>query len=288
LKTFLNPKGEMTVISKNSALVLFIMTVACAFASLSVAYASDSFTVVSWNVGHHARGVKRYPAIPPGRDGEFRAKCLKFIGGARIAGLSEYSHMFSTNSTATTAETLFSGYALKLEGTDMFPQCNSIFVMDGKLLETRERRYPKRKRAKYYKFARVELDGHEVCIIVTHLDFDTGPDDPLREARADQMRTIIADMAKEKYVIVCGDFNISPRSGDTKDHAAEYDVFADAGYTLAHRGGLVTWPAHKGSNRECGLDNIMVKGFEMSDVRTESYPTFSDHRLLSCRLKFKD
>jgi endonuclease/exonuclease/phosphatase family metal-dependent hydrolase len=177
-------------------------------------------------------------------------------------------------------------YDVKLEGTRRFPQGNSLFLKRCRLLETKEREYPKRKRAKYYKFARVEMDGREVCVIETHLDFDTGPDDPLREARADQMRTIIADMANEKHVIICGDFNISSRPEDAKDHAAEYDVFAKAGYAMANHGQLMTWPSYRNPKREQPLDNIIVKGFEISDVEVKSSERLSDHKMLSCNLRF--
>jgi endonuclease/exonuclease/phosphatase family metal-dependent hydrolase len=214
-------------------------------------------------------GIGRRPTIPPGKDDEYLKGYRDFIGDARVVGLCEYSAEFSTNQTLRTVDALFDGYDVKLEGTDMFPQSNSIFAKECQLIETKERQYPKKKRAKYYKFARLRMDGREVCVIETHLDFDTGPDDPLREARADQMRTLIADMEKEKYVIICGDFNISSRPEDTPDHAVEYDVFANAGYTLANRGQLITWPSWNDPKRECALDNIIVKGFKMSDVEVK-------------------
>jgi len=130
-----------------------------------------------------------------------------------------------------------------------------------------------------------------VCVVETHLDWDLGEKDtlPRREYRADQMRTIIADMAKEKYVIIGGDFNIkNNHPGDTKDHATEFDVFAEAGYTLANRGQLITWPSWHNPKRECPIDNIMVKGFEMSDVQVRGHNKLSDHKMISCRLKFKE
>jgi len=255
----------------------------------SAAVANDGwFTVVSWNVGHHAMGIGRRPTIPPGKDDEYLKGYRDFIADARVVGLCEYSAEFSTNQTLRTVDALFGGYDVKLEGSDMFPQSNSIFAKGCQLVETEERQYTKRKRAKYYKFARLCMDGREVCVIETHLDFDTGPDDPLREARADQMRTLIADMEKEKYVIICGDFNISKRPEDTPSHAVEYDVFANAGYTLANRGQLMTWPSYKRPKRLQPIDNIIVKGFEMRNVQVKSSDKLSDHKMLSCELRFKD
>ena len=272
-----------------AAIALAATLAAAGGRSPSTAVAADDgwFTVVSWNVGHHAMGIGRRPTIPPGQDDEYLKGYRSFIGGARVVGLCEYSAEFSTNQTLRTVDALFDGYDVKLEGTDMFPQSNSIFAKGCRLIETEERQYPKKKRAKYYKFARVAMDGREVCVIETHLDFDIGPEDPLREARVDQMRTLIADMAKEKYVIICGDFNISTRPEDTPSHAVEYDVFAKAGYTLANRGQLMTWPSYKKPNRLQPLDNIIVKGFEMRNVQVKSSDKLSDHKMISCQLRFR-
>ena len=253
---------------------------------IEIVQSASPFRVVAWNVGHHARGIGARPTIPPGMDEAYRREYREFIGDARVVGICEYSEEFSTNSPVRTVDALVSDYDVKLEGTRRFPQGNSLFFKNCRLIETKEREYPKRKRAKYYKFARVEMDGREVCVIETHLDFDTGPDDPLREARADQMRTIIADMANEKHVIICGDFNISSRPEDTKDHAAEYDVFAKAGYAMANHGQLMTWPSYRNPKREQPLDNIIVKGFEISDVQVKSSERLSDHKMLSCNLSF--
>ena len=67
-----------------------------------------------------------------------------------------------------------------------------------------------------------------------------------------------------------------------------FDVFAEAGYTLANRGQLITWPSWHNPKRECPIDNILVKGFEMSDVQVRGHDKLSDHKMISCRLKFKE
>jgi len=258
---------------------------------VSAAWADDgSFRFVTWNIGHQSMGRRSRPTIPPGRDEEFLAMYKSFIGDARIVGICEYSAAFTTNKPMKTAEALFGDYDVKIEGSQRGAQCNSLFLKGCRLVERREREYPKRSQKVYYQLARVQIDGREVCVVETHLDWDLGEKDtlPRREWRADQMRTLIADMANERYVIIGGDFNIDRSSGDTVDHAAEYDVFAEAGYTLANRGQLYTWPADRASKREQPIDNIIVKGFEMSDVQVKGHDRLSDHRLLSCRLKFAD
>lgn len=249
-----------------------------------------SFRVISWNIGHHALGRSRQPTIPAGQDEAYLKMYRDFIGDARIAGICEYSSEFTTNQPMKTAEVLFGDYDVKVEGTQRGAQCNSLFLKGCELLEAREREYPNRSQKVYYQLARVLMDGREVCVVETHLDWDRGDDDelPRREWRADQMRTLIADMADEKYVIIGGDFNIGRSRDDAAGHAAEYDVFAEAGYTLANRGQLITWPAWRVPSLECPIDNIIVKGFVMTDVEVKGHDKLSDHKMLSCRLRFAD
>ena len=268
------------------------LLLAAAFAAGAAAKPEDgSFRVVSWNVGHHAMGLKAHPTIPPGQDQAYLNMYRTFIGDARIVGVCEYAAEFSTNQPLKTAEALYGGYDVKIEGTRRGAQCNSLFMKGCTLLEKKEREYPKRSQRVYYQLARVRMDGREVCVVQTHLDWDLGEKDtlPRRAYRADQMRTIIADLANEKYVIIGGDFNIrADHPGDTKEHATEFDVFAEAGYTLANRGQLITWPSWHVPKRECPIDNIIVKGFVMSDVEVRGHDKLSDHKMISCRLKFAD
>ena len=75
--------------------------------------------------------------------------------------------------------------------------------------------------------------------------------------------------------------------------AATYLAKADyqyivSGYPVANRGQLISWPSSHNPKRECPIDNIMVKGFEMSDVQVRGHNKLSDHKMISCRLKFKE
>ena len=269
---------------------VFVWIMASAMWPLMAEPGDGSFKVVSWNVGHHSMGLKDRPTIPYGQDEVYLDMYKSFIGGARVVGICEYSAEFTTNQPMKTVDVLFGGYDVKIEGTCRGAQCDSLFLKDCKLLERKEREYPKRSQKVYYQFARVLMDGREVCVIETHLDWDLGDKDklPRREYRADQMRTIINDMANEKYVIIGGDFNIKKHRGDTNEHASEFDVFVEAGYTLANRGQLITWPSWNNPKRECAIDNIIVKGFKMSDVEVKGHNKLSDHKMLSCRLTFAD
>ena len=61
------------------------------------------FTFVSWNVGHHAMGLKGRPTIPPGQDEAYLHMYKTFIGDARVVGICEYSAEFTTNQPMKTA-----------------------------------------------------------------------------------------------------------------------------------------------------------------------------------------
>lgn len=267
----------------------------CAAAAFSFQAAGEGndggwFTFASWNIGHQAMGRKCTPTIPPGEVDAYLRDYRDFLKplDARVIGICEYSGEFSTNGPMRTADALFADYGIKLEGTRRGAQCNSLFLKGCMLKESFEREYPKRSQRVYYRLARVEMDGREVCFVQTHLDWDLGKDDPRRAFREDQMRTIIADMEKEKYVVVAGDFNIARRKGDTPDHAIEYDVFAEAGYTVANRGKFITFPSWSQPSREQPIDNIIVKGFEVRDVAVKASDRLSDHKLIWCRLRFAD
>ena len=62
--------------------------------------------------------------------------------------------------------------------------------------------------------------------------------------------------------------------------------FCHAGI-IRFRGQLMTWPSYKKPKRLQPLDNIIVKGFEMRNVQVKSSDKLSDHKMLSCELKFK-
>ena len=71
-------------------------------------------------------------------------------------------------------------------------------------------------------------------------------------------------------MIVCGDWNTEI-----------YSLLKNAGYALANDGSLKTFPS-----KGYALDNIAVKGLEISDVRMIK-TDLSDHYPLVCRISLK-
>ena len=80
-------------------------------------------------------GLKSRPTIPPGQDEAYLHMYKTFIGDARIVGICEYSAEFTTNQPMKTAEVLYGGYDVKIEGTPRGAQCNSLFMKGCKLME---------------------------------------------------------------------------------------------------------------------------------------------------------
>ena len=122
-------------------------------------------------------------------------------------------------------------------------------------------------------------------------------------------RGIIQD---DEHVIVCGDFNTDKGSGATAESlgdyhegAAEYDPFLygfdedgvhyDGGYTAANHGVLGDIPTYAASGSRpdkttrpqvpyCYLDNVLTKGFRMSNVIVIDDGTLTDHCGIMCDL----
>ena len=267
---------------------LALSTVLCGF-SASASATSNSFVYASWNIGHFALGGAGASKIKPA-DGPARAEVYRaFLAevGADAIGVAEYSDAFTTDGAMRAPEAVFGKYPVFKVGPHNSYQWNSQFFREGKVVDSRTFDYPKRDQRVYYIATRVEMAGREIVFVATHLDWKS-PD-----KRADQLRILAETFAGEKYVVVSGDFNVCCVGGkvvESPSAADEFAVFAKAGYSLANDGSLVTWPAGKlgTSPRRCAIDNIMTKGFSISDVKVWDRGDLSDHALISARLTFAD
>jgi endonuclease/exonuclease/phosphatase family metal-dependent hydrolase len=135
---------------------------------------------------------------------------------------------------------------------------------------------------RYMLIATITMNGKDVKVVATHLDW--GGEGSGLEERAAQMAEMVSEFANDDYVILCADYNTST--------ASEYDVFVNAGYTMANHeylGAIVT------STKTAAIDNIIVKGFVIGDVKVfDKYnpdidqPPYgrelSDHSSLVCEL----
>ena len=143
---------------------------------------------------------------------------------------------------------------------------------------------------RYYQVINTNIGGVPTKLVVTHLDF--GATGQRATYRSEQIQKLITDFSNETHIIICGDFNVS--------NANEYDVFAKAGYTMAVHGifgdiktypssGTEVWSSNGTkkfyTNPVSSLDNIIVKGFIMDNVRLVDKKELSDHCGVICDLQ---
>lgn len=248
---------------------------------------NTSFTYASWNIGHFTLGGYSRPRLAPA---EGPAKVAAYNAlldevGADIIGVCEFSIDITTDGKTKSPEAIFGRYRQQQIGPWHHFDWNALFAHDLKILGTRVKEFPCSVNGptepKYYLATTVELAGRKVVIVSTHLDWKTILPEH-RDFRARQMQMLIDDFATEKYVIISGDFNVfkgdaAPRS----DAPEEYLKFVAAGYRLGNDGRFKTYPAGEAT---MALDNIIVKGFEISDFKVYDRPDLSDHALISARL----
>ena len=90
------------------------------------------------------------------------------------------------------------------------------------------------------------------------------------------MEELMAFAADKEYVIICGDYNV----GAGEDEAAriagpqEFDQWLEEGYKMANHGYLGDF--NTGHMTYSVLDNIIVKGFDISEIKIYDGDNASD------------
>ena len=241
--------------------------------------AAGTFTVATWNIGHLDMGVSANSRIPA-RDAEkWKADYHAFLDpiDARIVMVEEYNPDFDKERTIRARDAIFGGYRYKFEGHGREAHVNSLFLKDCVCVTNEIYAYSHRYQNTNFHFVRVDIDGLETLVVATHLE----PDWPTNHVamRAQQMRELLDAVGDAPRVIIAGDLNIGS--------AAELKPFADAGFEMANDGTLSTWPSWKPRPNN-GIDNVIVKGFSISNVRVLANARLSDHCLLACSLTPRD
>ena len=97
------------------------------------------------------------------------------------------------------------------------------------------------------------------------------------------MKKLIEDFKDEPYVVIAGDFRVGVRIPGKRCFPApeEYKVFEKAGYELANCFGTGTYPVDSPIQP---LDNVLLKGIGISEVRFLDADRLSDHLAISCLL----
>lgn len=241
----------------------------------------QSIIVATWNIGHFSKGEKDYSLISSSectkKIEEYRSFVYNSIN-ADVLCLNEYESEFCNDpisGTITAEDAIFDNYQIHRVFKKNRYICNVIFSNIG-LKNIRKKSYNFSKELKaqikridwyYYASAEILIGGEKVMLFCTHLIDGLGK---YLQGRQDQMDELIKACKQYKRIIICGDLN-------TRD----YSKFKKEGFSLANNGSIVTFPSKSSS-----LDNIMVKGLEISDVRVLK-TDLSDHYPLTCRISLK-
>ncbi len=239
------------------------------------------FTVASWNIGHFSLGKTKLSRIAPKEVEFFRQSYCNVLNkvNADILALVEYTPMLvsSTNKQeqVVARDAVLGNYHDAQIGPDSGFNRNAIFSNGFKVLDSKAVQFSVRVQRRYYQVSSMMIGGDVVKVVATHLDWDQ--EGKGAKCRSEQIKKLIEAFKDDKYVILCGDWNVSD--------SAEYDAFLEAGYDMANHGHMGDLPTFRAGNdpRTC-LDNIITKGFAINRVLVVNEPLLSDHCLIQADL----
>ena len=241
-----------------------------------------SFTVATWNVGHYAMGNARDSRIT---DSEYDAKSAEYRNyieglGADIVCMNEFSRQFTATHTAQ--EALFAKTpAVYFAGEQRGFSCNAIFS-DLPLHNFEVHEFECNKGATmaksssskptyyYYITADLHVGGETVVFVFTHLSFNDDNYDiyDTDSVAANQIDELIDAFADVEHVVMMGDWNAYRK--------VLFDPLDAAGYTLGNYYTTPTCIGSKTGGLEWPVDDIVVKGMELTDFRAVE-TGLSDH-----------
>ena len=243
----------------------------------------NSVRIATWNIGHFAMGEKANSTIEDGRVAMKSADFLDYINnavGADIMFLNEYSQKFTKNNYYA-KNTIFTSYNTVYEGPQINYSCNAVYSKVS-ISQPQKHEFECNKTAPYispyveaedYYFVTTDLviNGKTVKLVSVHLAFD---DYGSTNVVINQLNELIAYCAQYEHVVLMGDWNVGSFS--------EFDVFTEAGYTLANTDKKM--PTYKSGS---SLDNIIYKGVTVTDF-TLAGTNLSDHYALYCTITVED
>ena len=245
--------------------------------------ADASFRFATWNIGHFSWGRSSEPTVTSAeaarQGGEYR-RFLRTMD-ADVLGVCEFSDNFTCDGTERADEFVFSAYPRSAKGPKRAYQHDAVFYRRFRVLDRRQKFYPRHLQDTYYQAVKLDVFGRGVWFVETHLDWKVWERGHEGD-RIDQMRTLIADFASEPFVVIGGDFNVTAMGPDGKRRftVEQYGLFANAGYRMANDGTVAT------AKRGAPLDNIFVRGLKMREVAFHKAGDLSDHDAVSCTLSF--
>lgn len=239
-------------------------------------FQAPTFTISTWNLGHFSLGAKPYSVVKGESFGTKACDFKKVLAdslGADIFCFNEYSNIFGEDEGGIKRLTknLFpAGYTHITEGPLLGYSCNALFSrlrfenVEMHLFDCTKPFVERLPRAANYYWLSADLyvQEYKIKLVCAHTISSHGA---LCSA---MIVEIINHYANDERVLLCGDWN-----------SLGYTLFTQAGYTLANSGSFLTYP-----KKSYPLDNIMVRGLSISDVRLVR-SDLSDHYPLVCKIK---
>lgn len=240
--------------------------------------ADQKLRVMAFNIGHFSLGTTYDTTITQAQLETMRTKWRQFMNplGADVVLASEYNTNFVNASgglpAVTARDAVFAESVWKYAAIGTKPSSSSYIQQaifsNHELKSVRQVVYPQVVQSgRYYQDAVINLDGTDVHLVSTHLDWDQGEHGA--EYRALQIQKLITDFADTDHVIIGGDFNVTD--------ASEFDAFLNAGWVLMNHGYMGDIPTCPASNPGSCFDNIICKGFSMKQISAPGDATLSDH-----------
>ena len=233
----------------------------------------DSLIIAHWNIGHFSNGKSFNTTITSENYSEKQIQYKNALDSfkADIIGVCEYNPEFDNDGNLA-QDAIFYNYVNANIGPKYQYNCNAIFSKDIPLYNERDIKFTFSVQPRYMQNVDIKVNGTIIRIIETHLDWDQGESG--NAFRKEQINEIIENIKDIEHVIILGDFNISDIS--------EYAAFKETGFNLANCGNFGVFNTCPTSFPQIPLDNIIVKGIEISNVIVYRFPDLSDHCALKC------
>ncbi len=251
----------------------------------------QKLTVMQWNVGHFSGGKTPESAIT---DNNYQSKLDEFINivcnnEIDIISFSEFSMYFANTQSHPKTETqkLLDNFPIYFIGNNGQIRNYSLNAFFSKkyILSPQTTEYVSNEKADmgfqgrivakdyYYIKSYIKINDKKIKFITTHLAFNKTDSSIV----INQVKELIDECKNDDYVIILGDFNVN--------NPDIYKRFCQNGFSLANYGifgDFFTYPSNKPSKM---IDNIIVKGLEINNVRTIQ-TDFSDHLPILCDIVF--
>ena len=225
----------------------------------------------TWNIGHFSMGTDTITTITPEQKEEKQLAYRNFLNSLNldVLGVCEDDPIFCKDGTRSDVA-VYSLFKFLTEGTKYGYNCNSYYHNLGEPINDEMVFFPASSQVRYLHEVEFVVNGKKVVFAETHLEL-TSVD------RATEINAIINRYSDYDYVVISGDFNVA-------DELTELQPFVDAGYTLALMGYVGAIPTYSNINPHLCIDNVIVKGFAVSNVAVHDTTDLSDHKLVSCDL----